>query len=152
MKFGFLFVHVVLAVALASAAKTVAARYAEPYPVAASKKGLQVQMVDDALTLGVKHAALNFNLAELIDPRGDTNNPGWQSDGREYHFKRGHLEGLDRRIKALSVHGVVVTLIVLTYQSGDPMVNGILIHPRCVTNAPNQLGNFNTVTRSEEVV
>src|SRR5829696_2935079 len=31
-------------------------RYQEPYPIAASKKGLQVEIVDDALALGVKHA------------------------------------------------------------------------------------------------
>jgi hypothetical protein len=58
------------------------------------------------------------------------------------------LETLDRQIKALSDHGVVVTLIVLTYQSGDPEIDRILIHPRCVTNAPNHLGNFNTVTEA----
>ena len=42
----------------------------EPYPQPSSKKGLQVQMVDDAIALGIRHAALNFNLAQLIDPRG----------------------------------------------------------------------------------
>lgn len=34
----------------------------------------------------------------------------------------------------------------LTYQSGNADVNRILVHPRCVTNAPNRLGNFNTAT------
>jgi len=116
------------------------------YPVAGSKKGLQVEMVDDALALGVKQAALNFNLSQLIDPDAGTNNPSWKSDGRRYYFKRDYLDSLDRRIKELSDHGVVVTLIVLTYRSGDLNVNRILIHPRCETNAPNRLGNFNTVT------
>jgi len=103
-------------------------------------------MVDDALALGVKHAALNFNLSELIDPSGYTNNPIWELDGHEYHFKSGYLHSMDKRIKALSDPGVVVTLIVLTYQSSDADVNRIMIDPRCVTNAPNHLGNFNTVT------
>jgi hypothetical protein len=49
--------------------------YVGSYPAAISKKGLQVEMVDDALGLGVKHAALNFNLGQLIAPRGDTNSP-----------------------------------------------------------------------------
>jgi hypothetical protein len=53
---------------------------------------------------------------------------------------------MDRQIKTLSDRGVVVNLIVLTYQSSDPEVNQILIHPQCATNAPNRLGNFNTVT------
>ena len=38
----------------------------DAYPHASSKKGLQVQMVDDALALGVKHAALNFNLGNMV--------------------------------------------------------------------------------------
>ncbi len=147
MKFAFLVTGVALAVGLASVfGETISSRYTGPYPAAASKKGLQVEIVEDALVLGVKHAALNFNLAELIDPAGGTNSPGWERDGHEYHFKRGYLEAMDNRIKTLSDRGVVVTLIVLTYQSGDPEVNRILIHPRCETNAPNHLGNFNTVT------
>ncbi|HTD65599.1 MAG TPA: DUF5722 domain-containing protein, partial [Candidatus Limnocylindria bacterium] len=121
-------------------------RYQESYPVAASKKGLQVEIVDDALALGVKHAALNFNLSRIIDPQGDAGSPVWEIDGRRYHFKRSYLESMDQRIKTLSDRGVLVNLIVLTYQSRDPQINRILIHPRCLTNAPNRLGNFNTVT------
>jgi len=127
-------------------ADTNPSRYTDGYPVAASKKGLQVEMVDDALALGVKHAALNFNLSQLIEPRGSTNDPHWELNGRTYYFKRGYVESMDQRIKALSERGVLVTLIVLTYQSGNPELNRIMIHPRCVTNAPNHLGNFNTVT------
>ncbi len=147
MKFAFLVIGVALAVGSASvSAKTNLSRYVEMYPTTASKKGLQVEIVDDALTLGVKHAALNFNLAQLIDPKGVTNNPSWESAGRRYYFQRRYLAAMDSQIKTLSDRGVVVTLIVLTYQSGDPEVNRILIHPHCETNAPNHLGNFNTVT------
>jgi len=67
-------------------------------------------------------------------------------DGGLYHFREEYLETMDQRIKVLSDHGVVVTLIVLTYQSGDPSINRILIHPDCIPSAPNHLGNFNTVT------
>ena len=123
-----------------------ASRYNEPYPSAASRKGLQVEMVDDALALGVKHAALNFNLAQLIDPKDDTNNPSWVSDGRTYRFQRSYLEATDRQIKALSDRGVLVNVIVLSYQSGHPAIDRVVIHPKCVSNAPNRLGAFNTVT------
>jgi len=119
---------------------------AADYPPATSKKGLQVELVEDALALGVKHAALNFNLSQLIDPRGSTNNPNIRQEGREHHFRRHYLEAMDQQIKALSDRGVVVTLIILAYQSSDAEINRILIHPRCATNAPNRLGNFNTVT------
>jgi hypothetical protein len=147
VKFASLVIGVALAFGLTNAsAEDISSRYVESYPAAASKKGLQVEMVDDALALGVKHAGLNFNLSELIDPQGGTNNPVWEPGGRGYHFKRRYLEGIDQRIKTLSDRGVLVTLIVLTYQTGDAEVNRILIHPGCVTNAPNHLGNFNTVT------
>ena len=128
------------------AAGQMTSRYNEPYPTALSKKGLQVEMVDDALALGVKHAALNFNLSQLIDPNRDTNNPVWELDGHKYHFKRSSVESMDKRIKTLSDRGVLVSLIVLTYLSRDAEVNRLMIHPACATNAPNRLGNFNTVT------
>jgi hypothetical protein len=147
MKFLVLSFHLAFIAAMtAVGGQTIASRYTEPYPAAASIKGLQVEMVDDALALGVKQAALNFNLSGLIDPEGDTNSPVWELQGRKYHFKAGYLAALDQRIKILSDRGVVVTLIVLTYQSDNAEVNRILIHPRCVTNAPNHLGNFNTAT------
>ena len=147
MRIAILIVHLMTVLEFTcGAAATNSWRSEESYPVAASKKGLQVEDLDDALALGVKHAALNFNLSQLIDPSGDTNNPGWESAGRRYHFRSGYLAAMDHQIKVLSDRGVVVTLIVLTYQSGHPEVDRILIHPRCVTNAPNRLGNFNTVT------
>jgi len=121
-------------------------RNSEPFPSAVSKKGLQVQMVDDALALGVKHAALNFNLAQLVDPRGDTNNPSWTYGGRTHRFQRGYLAGMDRQIKALSDRGVIVSLILLNYESGDPELRRLLLHPGYSTNCPNRLSAFNTVT------
>jgi hypothetical protein len=147
VKFPFLVIALTLAFGVTSfAAETGSSRYTAPYPVAVSKKGLQVELVEDALALGVKHAALNFNLSQLIDPKGSTNNPSWESSGRRYHFQRGYLAAMDKQVKALSDRGVVVNLIVLTYQSGYAEVKRIMIHPHCQTNAPSRLGNFNTVT------
>jgi hypothetical protein len=121
-------------------------RYSEPYPDARSKKGLQVEIVEDALELGVKHAALNFNLCQLVDLSGSTNSESWKHEGRTYRFKRSYLGHMDRQIKTLSDRGIVVTLIALTYQSGKPEIDRAMIHPLCVSNAPNRLGAFNTVS------
>jgi hypothetical protein len=123
-----------------------ASRYTEPFPIASSKKGLQVEMVDDALALGVKHAALNFDLCRLVDPRGDTNCPSRTMNGKTFRFGGPYLDQMDQRVKALSSHGVVVYLIVLAYQSSDAEVNRLMLHPGYSTNAPNHLGAFNTVT------
>ncbi|HZV34200.1 MAG TPA: DUF5722 domain-containing protein [Verrucomicrobiae bacterium] len=121
-------------------------KYNEPFPRVASKKGLQVQMVDDAIALGVKHAALNLDLTRLIDLSNDTNNPSWQMDGVIYHFKRGQLQNLDDRIKPLSDAGMVVTVILLDYQSGNPALDRIMLHPDFSRDAPHHLSAFNTVT------
>ena len=141
--------------ALATQAQPSASRYSEPFPVAKSKKGLQVEIVEDALALGVQHAALNFDLCRLANPTGsagvspapgDTNSPSWTRDGKTFRFHRGYLEHMDQQIKALSSHGVVIYLIVLAYESGNPEVNRLMLHPAYSTNAPNKLGAFNSVT------
>lgn len=113
------------------------------YPVSASKKGLQVQMVDDALSLGIKHAALNLNLTALIDPTRQPNNYSWRMDGETYYFNRNYLDSL--RIKQLSDAGVNVSLIILAYQTRDP-ARDVLLHPWFDPAAPNHLGAFNVRT------
>ena len=97
----------------ATAAGTPASRYVEPYPIAASKKGLQVEMVEDALKLGVKHSALNINLSALIDPAGDHQNPSWRSEGKTYHFRRAYLSQIDSQIRAMYENGMLVNLIAI---------------------------------------
>ena len=119
---------------------------AVPFLAAASKKGLQVQMVDDALALGIKHAALNVNFSQMLDVPARSNSLAWAVDGRTVHFNRGYFESLDRQIRPMTDAGVVVSLILLTYQSGNSAINELLLHPRCDKSAPNRLGAFNTVT------
>lgn len=111
-----------------------------------SKKGLQVQMVDDALALGIRHAALNFNLAQLVDLSGNTNNPSHVVRGRSFHFQRGYFQHLNREIKTLSDAGMVVSLILLCYESGNPDLDRVLLHPRYQKSCPNHLSAFNTQT------
>lgn len=110
------------------------------YPTAESKKGLQVQMVDDALKLGIKHAAININLTALVDPSKREGNYSWKMDGETFYFNRGYLDSLG--VKPLSDNGVNVSLIILAYKTGDP-ARDMLIHPWCDSSAPNRLGAFN---------
>jgi hypothetical protein len=122
------------------------ARNEEAFPVPASKKGLQVQMVDDALALGIKHAALNVNFAQLIQLSTNEAVTVRFSD-TDFFFSRRYVEHLDRQIKPLSDAGVVVSLILLYYKSGDAALNEIMLHPKYDPAAPNNLSAFNTTTK-----
>jgi hypothetical protein len=115
-----------------------------PFPEPASKKGLQVQMVEDALALGVKHAALNVNFAQLLTTQARTNELSLMVDGRAFSFSRSYVEHLDRQIKPLSDRDVVVSLILLYYRSSDEALNRIMLHPKYDPASPNHLSAFNT--------
>ncbi|HAM73119.1 MAG TPA: hypothetical protein DCM86_15895 [Verrucomicrobiales bacterium] len=118
----------------------------DPFPSPPSKKGLQVQMVEDAIALGVKHAALNLNLAQLVDLKGGPGSLPWSHGGETFHFNAGYVGGLDSQVKPLSAAGAVVSLILLVYESADPALNTLLLHPAYDRSCPNHLGAFNTVT------
>jgi hypothetical protein len=115
-----------------------------PYPKAAGKKGLQVQMLDDALALGIKHAALNFNLASLIQIKPSPDSVSWKMDGEIYHFSRRYLESLP--VKKLSDADVLVNLIILYYTGANREADPFMIHPNWSSGAPNALTAFNTLT------
>jgi hypothetical protein len=118
----------------------------DPFPVVSSKKGLQVQMVEDALALGIRHAALNVNISQLVAP---TNGPAtieWRVDGAPVFLRPSALAGLDSQVKALSDRGIVISLILLAYEPSDSALKKLLLHPDYSAQAPNKLGAFNTAT------
>ena len=88
-------------------------RHREPHPTPASKKGLQVQMTDDALALGIRHCTLNFNLAGLIQLQPQPDSLKWEMDGQTYFFNRRYLDSMP--VKRLTDAGVVVNFILLHY-------------------------------------
>lgn len=102
-----------------------------PYPDARSKKGLQVQMTDDAEELGIGHAGINLALDQYLyetEVPGDTIT--FESGGREFYFRAGAVRALDRQIKSLSDNGVLVDLILILYDRPRPnSPNDVLIHP-----------------------
>ncbi|MBW3624852.1 MAG: hypothetical protein KY468_15735 [Armatimonadetes bacterium] len=118
-----------------------------PFPVRKSKKGLQVQMVEDAIALGVKHAALNVDLAQLVDLESRTDQIPYRMDGRMYYFRADTVKRLDGQVKPLSDAGMVVSFILLAYADpSKPALNRLMLHPDYDPSAPNRLGAFNTVT------
>jgi hypothetical protein len=118
----------------------------DAYPHLRSKKGLQVQMVDDAFTLGIKHAAINFNLGQMVSLAAAQNDLRWESDHRHFYFDRDYIERIDERIKPLSDSGAAVSLILLNYKGTDARLNKLLLHPGYDNACPQDLSAFNTAT------
>jgi hypothetical protein len=121
-------------------------KYRDPYPRTKTKKGLQVQMPEDAIALGVKHAGFNFDLGAAVKLVPASNDFRWTMDGRDFWFDRGYITSLDDRVKMLSDSGAVVTLILLNYVHRDLPSNKILQHPTYDPTSPNHLSAFNTET------
>ncbi|MGW5366285.1 DUF5722 domain-containing protein [Actinopolymorpha pittospori] len=119
------------------------------YPKAASKKGLQVEMTDDAEELGVQHAGINVAFNELMR-NGPGEDPGavvpFESNGRTFYFDANAVASLDGQIKPLSDNGVLVNLILILYQDADPTSAWpILHHPDAVVGGGTVYA-FNTKT------
>ena len=94
------------------------------YPTAASKKGLQAADLEDALALGIRHAALNVNLGDiLMDVPDGGNTLFYRLDGREYYIRKSIVEHLDHQVKTLSDAGVLVNLILLNARSWQTAVS-----------------------------
>ena len=134
-------------VVLVALAGGVTAQNREPYPSPPDKKGLQVQLVDDALALGIHHAGLNLSLGALMDVDGKPGSLDYRHGGRVWHFDKGYVEALDAQVKPLSDHGVVVSMILLAIATGDPGKDRLLLHPAYDPAAPNHMGAWNCGTK-----
>jgi uncharacterized glyoxalase superfamily protein PhnB len=100
-----------------------------PYPTTPSPKGLQVQIAEDALALGIHHAAINVNLPALLTATHAPSQPTRTVNGFTFNINQAYVESLDRSIQALSDHGVVVKLILITYRTRDPYLQRVTTHP-----------------------
>jgi hypothetical protein len=121
-------------------------RHCDAYPRIKSKKGLQVQWVEDAVALGVQHAAFNIDIGMSVNMTPGPDDFTWQMDGRTFSFGRGYIEAMDRSIKTMSDQGATVTLILLNYSHPGTEAGAILQHPGYDTNCPGHISEFNTGT------
>lgn len=117
-----------------------------PFPSPASIKGLQVQMVDDALALGIHHAGVNINITALFDAQKKPENPKIKVDGFEFSFQESYLKSIDRQIKPLSDRGVLIYLIVIAYPSKNPAIDSVVVHPEAKPDHRYSVAGFNSVT------
>ncbi|MET3806153.1 hypothetical protein ABIB25_003162 [Nakamurella sp. UYEF19] len=119
-----------------------------PFPAIRDKKGLQVEMTDDAEQLGVRHGAINvaFNQLMLREPVAPAATLTFTTDGRTFFFDRAYIESLDGQIKALSDNGALVDLILILYADSNPnSAFSELVHPDAVVGKGTVYA-FNTKT------
>lgn len=114
--------HLLFTLILLLLATRAHAQNTTPFPVLPNQKGLQVQMVDDAIALGIHHAAINVNLTALFDLRS-------QVQAGKFVWNEGYLRSLDSQIKPLSDKGIVVYLILIAYPSKNPSIDEVVLHP-----------------------
>ena len=119
------------------------------FPQPPNLKGLQVQMVDDAIALGIHHAGINVSMGPLFDVEAKPDSlPFKASDGVEYHFSAVQIAALDRQVKPLSDAGVVIYAIILPYRTGNPAYDAWLVHPQARPDHKYSIPAFNTVSEA----
>lgn len=126
--------HLLLGLILAQIA---CAQNSDLFPTPPNQKGLQVQMVDDALALGIHHAGINVNLTGLFDPKS-------KPETGDFIFNQNYLTSLDRQIKPLSDKGVLVYLIIIAYPSKNPAIDAVVLHPGHRKDYKFSVGAVNT--------
>ncbi len=145
------FLHLLLSsLCLGSLGFTAAA--AESFPVTPNIKGLQVQMVDDALKLGIHHAGLNVSLGSLFYLSEKPETTPLQVGTRTLHINNRYLKQLDADIRPLSEKGVVIYLILLAYPTRDAEKDKLLIHPDARADGKYTIGGFQTATEEGRAV
>lgn len=115
------------------------AQNADPFPSPPSVKGLQVQMIDDALELGIHHAGVNVNITALHAAGSDAEAGKWV-------WNEAYLASLDRQIKPLSDRGVLVYLIIIAYPSKNPAIDRVVLHPGHRKDYKFTVGAVNTTS------
>ena len=126
--------------------KSTATRTLE-FPSARGIKGLQcIEDIDDALSLGVKQAALNVTLDQLVDWRAESSQFTREVDGETVCFHANYVAHIDSQLKRLTDAGVVNSLIIYNRIPGS-RDKSPLIHPSTdLSRSPFHVGAFNLAT------
>ena len=106
-----------------------------------TKKGLNIQlnMLNDAFTLGVKHVAVNIAFSQFLGSGID-----YEYDGKTYHFNKSVVENYDKVISAYIGKDISVTAIVLNdWNDAHPE----LIHAGTAKSSSANYYMFNTKTQ-----
>lgn len=111
-------------------------------------KGLQcIVDMDDALSLGIHHAAINLRLDLLLDATPTPDSPLHFTAGEQsFGINISYLASIDDQVRRLTQSGVRVYFIILNGLPPERRPDHPLVHPATnLAAAPNGLGAFNTV-------
>ncbi len=111
------------------------------FPASSTKKGLQVQLIDDAQELGIGHAALNFDYGTVLRSAAGSDTITYTMNGENFFLDKATIEAFDRDVKSLSDNGIIVSLILLIYPNGIIYPSNLMLHP---DNDGGIVGAFNT--------
>ena len=118
----------------------------DPFPTPPSKKGLQVQMVDDAIALGINHAGINVSLGALFHAAERPGSLKITFEGTDYFLNPNYLHNLDAQIRPLAEKDVLVYLILLAYPTKEKAKDTLLLHPKAKADGKYNIAAFNTAT------
>ena len=118
----------------------------DPFPAPPSKKGLQVQMVDDAIALGIHHAGINVSLGALFHAAERPDALKITFEGTDYFLNPNYLRSLDAQIRPLAEKDVLVYLILLAYPTKEKAKDTLLLHPKAKADGKYNIAAFNTAT------
>lgn len=90
----------------------VLASYKGKGPTASSKKGLQVEHLEDSLELGTQHAVINWTLNSLLN-NGAINKTSFTYKNKTYYLDADQIARNDELVRAYNAAGVRVTIILL---------------------------------------
>lgn len=111
------------------------------FPTAASKKGLEVQLLSDAQMLGISYAVINVPIDSLLLGESSPDSVSYIFDSKTYYVSRAKLESLDHRIKVLSDSGTIVYLNIILGAPGasTPEKLQVLYYPDALAGSTARL-------------
>lgn len=117
-----------------------------PLPQPTSPKGLQcIVDLDDAITLGVKHSAINVSLAQLHDHSGGSKLQH-RVDNTTIYLNESTVAHLDDSIRRMTDAGMRVNLILLNTVPPPEHPASPLVDPRTDRTTPQHIGGFHLDT------
>lgn len=116
-----------------------------PFLKPASIKGVQYPVMDDAISIGVKHSAENVLVNSLIDWANPSPEETWEVDEVKVPINMNYVRDMDERVKRMTDAGIDCVVILLHAISKTPDPKDPFVHPNTDPSlSPFPFSAFNT--------